>query len=191
MWPEHPKKDWWGTSCWLNPRESSPEINEGAGGMTAYLTLLGLVLVWNQQNYMRLLKTVRYFESSWGCCICESPKRKMGMRMSKIIVFEDSSTVVVMKYNYIRWHDNAIFTESLTNSAKVWALIENQTRLQTKFIQLGKPCITCAIIFRPENPVFLFQSLYGNGDQPAACEPHAAVCPVSCGSYALTRSPIT
>jgi len=43
----------------LHPRESGPEVVQGPGGMTKSL-LLGPVLVWSQQNYLRLLLTVRY-----------------------------------------------------------------------------------------------------------------------------------
>ena len=40
-------------------------------------TLLGSVLVWSQQNYLRLLLTVRYFKSSWGCYSRDTPQRKI------------------------------------------------------------------------------------------------------------------
>jgi len=39
------------------------------------LTLLGPVLVWSQQNYQRLLKTVGYFESP-GAAVPSSPEEK-------------------------------------------------------------------------------------------------------------------
>jgi len=41
-----------------------PQIGQGPGGVITPQILLGLVLVWSQQNYLRLLKTVRHFESS-------------------------------------------------------------------------------------------------------------------------------
>jgi len=44
----------------LHPRESGPEVVQGPGGMTTSLMLLGPVLVWSQQNCLRLLLTVRY-----------------------------------------------------------------------------------------------------------------------------------
>jgi len=40
------------------------------------LTCEDLVLVWSQQNYLRLLLTVRYFEPSRGCCTRDPPQRK-------------------------------------------------------------------------------------------------------------------
>jgi len=67
-YPECPTEDWWGKSCWLNPRESDPNIDQGPGGVTSSLTLLGPVLVWNQQNYLKLLLIVRFSKSSYGCC---------------------------------------------------------------------------------------------------------------------------
>jgi len=36
-------------------RESGPKFIQGPGGVTASPTLLGPVLVWSQQNYVRLL----------------------------------------------------------------------------------------------------------------------------------------
>jgi len=64
MYPDCPTKDWLGKSCWLNPRESGPEIVQGLGGVIASPTLLGPVLVWSQQNYLKLLLTVRYLKCS-------------------------------------------------------------------------------------------------------------------------------
>jgi len=64
MCPECPIKDWLGTFCWQHPRESGPEVDQGPGGVTASPTLLGSVLVWTQQTYLRLLLSVRYFEYS-------------------------------------------------------------------------------------------------------------------------------
>jgi len=61
MYPECPTKDWRGTSCWLNPRESGPEVVQGPRGVTASF---GTVLVWGQQNYLKLLLTVRYSKSA-------------------------------------------------------------------------------------------------------------------------------
>ena len=51
-------------SCWLHPRESCPEIVQGPDEATTFLTLLGPVLVWSQQNYPKLLLTVRCYEST-------------------------------------------------------------------------------------------------------------------------------
>jgi len=49
---------------WLNPRISGIEVDQESGGVTASPTLLSPVLVRSQQNYLRLLMTVRYFYSS-------------------------------------------------------------------------------------------------------------------------------
>ena len=48
----------------LHPRESGPKVVQGPGGVTAPPTLLGPVLVWSQQNYLRFLLIARYFGSS-------------------------------------------------------------------------------------------------------------------------------
>jgi len=55
-----PSKDWRGKSCWLTPTGKRPEVVQTPGGVTASPTLLGPVLVRSQQNYQRLLLTVRY-----------------------------------------------------------------------------------------------------------------------------------
>jgi len=57
-------EDWQGKTCWLHPRESGPEVVQGQGKVTTSPTLLGPVLVRDQQNYQRLLNTARYVESS-------------------------------------------------------------------------------------------------------------------------------
>jgi len=64
MYPESPTKDWWSKSCWLNPRESDPDVVQGPVGLTTSSTLLGPVLVWSQHNYQKCLLIVRYFKSS-------------------------------------------------------------------------------------------------------------------------------
>ena len=71
--PECPVKDRRGESCWLNPRESVSYVAQGPSGVAASLTLLGPVLVWRQQDYQRLLLTVRNFKSSCGCCPRDPP----------------------------------------------------------------------------------------------------------------------
>ena len=65
--PECPGKDWRSKPCWLHPRESGQLFAQGPGGVNISLTLLGPVLVWShaeKQNQLRLLLTVKYFESS-------------------------------------------------------------------------------------------------------------------------------
>jgi len=52
-----PTKDWRGQSSRLNPRKSGSEVIQGLDVVTKSPTLLGLVLVWSQQNYC-----------IWNCC---------------------------------------------------------------------------------------------------------------------------
>jgi len=49
---------WRGNSCSLHPRESGPEVVQGPDDVTTFPTLLGPVLVRNQQNYLRSLLIV-------------------------------------------------------------------------------------------------------------------------------------
>ena len=81
MYPECSTKDW---SCWLNPRENGAEVVQGLGGVTTSPTLFGPVLVWSQQNYPKLLLTVRYSKSSLGCCPATLPRRKTGMKTNEM-----------------------------------------------------------------------------------------------------------
>jgi len=46
------------------PTGSGPKVDHGADGVITFPTFLSPVLVWSQHNYLRLLKTERYFESS-------------------------------------------------------------------------------------------------------------------------------
>ena len=78
MWPECPTKDRRATFFWLNSQESSPEVVQGQVQVTTPPTLLGPVLVWSQQNFLKLLMAVRYSKSSWGCCPSDPPSRKSG-----------------------------------------------------------------------------------------------------------------
>jgi len=59
-----PTRNWRGKFCWLNTRESGPEVVQGLVGVTTSPTLLGPLLLWNQQNYLKLLLTVKYSKSS-------------------------------------------------------------------------------------------------------------------------------
>jgi len=47
----------------LHPWESTPEIDQEPVGVTKSLTLLGPVLLWSQQNYLRLQLIVTCLES--------------------------------------------------------------------------------------------------------------------------------
>jgi len=42
-------------------------LDQGAGGVTTSPTLLGPVMAWSQQNYLKILLIVRCFGSCWGC----------------------------------------------------------------------------------------------------------------------------
>ena len=68
------------------PTAKRPDVVQGLGGITASPTLLGPVLVRSQQqNYLRLLLTVRYFTFSYGCCRGNPiPRRKAGMEMNEM-----------------------------------------------------------------------------------------------------------
>ena len=60
----------------LHPQESGPEVVQGPGGVTSSPTLLGPVLVWSQQNYLKFLLIVRFSKFSDGCC----PRRNRTFR---------------------------------------------------------------------------------------------------------------
>ena len=77
MCPECPTKDWRGKFCWLSPRESGPEVVQGLVGVTTSPTLLGPVLLWSLQNYVKLLLTVRYSKATL-------PKGKAGIKMNEM-----------------------------------------------------------------------------------------------------------
>jgi len=62
MCPKCPRKEWRTKSFYrLHPRESGPKFVQGPGGVTTSPILLGPVLVWSQQNYLRFLLIARYF----------------------------------------------------------------------------------------------------------------------------------
>ena len=49
----------------LQPLESGPEFVQGPGGELLYISdLVGPVLVWSKQNYLKVLLIVGYFRSS-------------------------------------------------------------------------------------------------------------------------------
>jgi len=64
MCPECPTKKRRGKSCWLIPRESDAKVVQVPIGVATFPTFLGPVLVWSQQNDLKLLLTVTYFKSS-------------------------------------------------------------------------------------------------------------------------------
>jgi len=60
------------------PMGKHPDVIQGLGGVTASPTLLDPVLVWSKQNYLKLLLNARYSKFSYGCCLRNPPKRKIG-----------------------------------------------------------------------------------------------------------------
>jgi len=40
MWPECPRRGWWGKSYWPHSRKSGPDVDHGTGGVIAFLMLL-------------------------------------------------------------------------------------------------------------------------------------------------------
>jgi len=72
-------------SCGLWPRESCPEVVHGPDEVTTFPTLLGPVLVWSQQNYLKFLLTVRGYESTlWAAAPRPSLKEKKTWKWWKI-----------------------------------------------------------------------------------------------------------
>ena len=69
----------------LHPRESGPKFAQGPGCVTTSPTLFGPVLVWSQQNYLRLLLIVRYCISGppWVASQATFRKGKAGTIMRK------------------------------------------------------------------------------------------------------------
>ena len=68
-------------ACWLNPRESGPEVDQGPGEMTTFPTWLSPVLVWSQQHFPRLLKP-------WGIL---SPPSAVPLLLWKRKILTDAS----------------------------------------------------------------------------------------------------
>jgi len=68
-------KAWRGTSCWLHPKESDPGVDQAPGVMIISSTWLCPIFVWLQQNYLRLLKTLRYSDFSQDCCSRKTTER--------------------------------------------------------------------------------------------------------------------
>jgi len=87
MCPECPTKEFRGKFCWLSTRESGPEIAQVLVGVTTSPTLLGPVLLWSQENYLKLLFTVWYSKSSWGCFPATSLEGKRAWKWMKWITF--------------------------------------------------------------------------------------------------------
>ena len=55
------------------------DVIQGSGKVIITSPILPVpVLMWSQQNYLKLLLTVRYFDSSWGCCLRDPPNRNRG-----------------------------------------------------------------------------------------------------------------
>jgi len=61
IWPECSRTGWQGKFSWLYPGENIQEVDQGPVGVITLPALLGSVVVWSQQNYLKLVKNVRYF----------------------------------------------------------------------------------------------------------------------------------
>jgi len=57
-------------------RQSGPKFVQGPGDVTTSPTLLGPVLVWSQQNYLKLLLIVRYSGAPRAAALATLPKEK-------------------------------------------------------------------------------------------------------------------
>ena len=69
------------------PTRKWPRCHPRPGGVAASPTLLGPVLVWNKQNYLKLLLTRRYTKLSYGCCPATSLEQKRAWKWMKWITF--------------------------------------------------------------------------------------------------------
>ena len=65
-------------ASWLHLRQFGPEIDKELCGVTTSPTLLSPVLVWNQQKYQMLTKTVACFEIFQGGCPRDPSQRECG-----------------------------------------------------------------------------------------------------------------
>ena len=79
-----PNENWQGKPCLLNPRGSDLDVVQGLDGVTASPTLLGPVLVWSQQNYLKLLLTVRYSKFSMDVAPATFPRGEAGIKMNEM-----------------------------------------------------------------------------------------------------------
>jgi len=60
-----------------------PNVDQGPGGVTTYLTLLGTVLACSHQKYHVLLEIVTYFGTSCGGLPSDASKKSLKMNESK------------------------------------------------------------------------------------------------------------
>jgi len=67
----------------LHPWESGPEVDQRPGGVTTSPILLGPVLVWSQQNYLRLLKTRDISSPRRAATPATLPREKAGIKMNE------------------------------------------------------------------------------------------------------------
>ena len=74
-----------GKSCWLHPLESGSEVDEWSDGSITSPTFPGPALVWSQQNYQKLLVTVKYFESSQAAVPATLSRGNAGMKISESV----------------------------------------------------------------------------------------------------------
>ena len=105
----------------LHPRENGPAVFQGPGGVTTSQTLLGPVLVWSQQNYLRLLLTVRYLAprlslkknwaqktmNEWLC----RPALKLSIYETVFILFAKSECLIQIFKHF--WTELAFLRKSV------------------------------------------------------------------------------
>jgi len=94
------------------PTGKQPSGHPRTRWVTTSPTLLGPALVWSQHNYLKLLLTMRYFESSQGCCPC-------------VVIFRRHYFFSVLIISYIK-----IFLTSST-CAKIGYRIQSQIKTGT------------------------------------------------------------
>ena len=66
----------------------------GPGGVNIFSTWLSHFLVWRQQIYHSLLKTLRYFETSEGWWSCDPLEKKAGVKAKRWTSFQNRTILV-------------------------------------------------------------------------------------------------
>jgi len=130
-WPEWLRKDWWGESCWLHPRETGPEVDQGPGGVITSPTWLDPVLE-EPVKLSEVAENVRYIESSQGCCPETFPWRKRVVRINAVTLLYHS---IFFKTNGNK-QPQMLFPQNETQRNKEQQFFSIKFYLlQTKFIQ--------------------------------------------------------
>jgi len=107
MWPEYPKIGWPRLACWLCSCNKQHRGKE-SGAMNTCLTWLYFTLVWSQENYHRLLKTIHYFDNFWGYCPHDTPewKSKAGVKKDCIPMRQGWPTCLQLRSSW-KFLDNS------------------------------------------------------------------------------------